>query len=138
MSSKSSRTPGGGWTSEIQAGGLYLVRGENTEITTYDNDAYIVGERVTLRRAEGVFSQLAATIGHIGDLRTPNVFERLDAMGDINYGQVLVGARVGPRMSVSVDYTYEDGRDILRQGVSVRAPGSVAPLTSLRLETCEA
>lgn len=119
---------------ELQAGGLYPARGENTEITTYDNDAYIVGERVTLRRAQGVLSQLAATIGYIGDLRTPNVFERLDGMGDINYGQVLVGMRVGPRVNVSADYTFEDGRDIIRQGASIRVPESLAPLRSLKLE----
>lgn len=119
---------------EFQIGGLYPVRGENTEISTYDNDAYIVGERVTFRRAEGALSQVAATLGHIGDYRTPNVFRRLDAMGDINYGQVLVGARLGSLTRVSADYTHEDGRNILHEGVTVRTPPSVALLRSVKLE----
>ena len=119
---------------EMQVGGLHFVRGENTEITTYDNDAYLVGERITVQQAEGAFSQLVATVGHIGDYRTPNVFERLDEMGEINYGHLLVGVRLGARTSVSADYTYEDGRDILRQGVTVRMPVTVALLRSVKLE----
>lgn len=119
---------------ELQVGGLYMTRGENTEVTSYDNDAYIVGERVTVRRETGLLSQVAASIGHIGDLRTPNVFRRLDGMGDINYGQLLVGLRLGRQVSVSGDYTYEDGRDIIREGVTIRLPESAAPLTGLKLD----
>jgi hypothetical protein len=119
---------------EFQAGGLYFVRGENTEITSYDNDAFVVGERVTVRRPRGVLSQLVATIGHIGDYRTPGVFARLDTMVDFNYGQLLIGARVGPRVNLSADYTYEDGRDILREGLMVRVPDAARPLTALRVE----
>ncbi|MBA3272049.1 MAG: hypothetical protein H0T71_16215, partial [Acidobacteria bacterium] len=119
---------------EFQVGGLYLNRGENTEVSSYDNDGYILGERATFRTAAGAFAQLAATVGHIGEFRTPNVFERFRHLGDLNYGQVLVGGRLGPRINVSVDYTYEAGRDILRQGVSVRLPPSVKLLTALKFE----
>lgn len=119
---------------EFQVGGLYLVRGENSEITSYDNDGFIVGERIALRRERGVVSQVVGTIGHIGDYRTPNVFKRFDAMGDINYGQILIGARLGPYFNASADYTYEDSRDIVREGVTFRAPELALPLTALRLE----
>ena len=119
---------------EFQVGGLHMVRGENTEITTYDNDAYIVGERVTYRRAEGAFAQVAATVGHIGDYRTPNVFERLDSIGDVNYGQILVGTRLGASTSVSADYTHEDGRDLIREGVTLRMPSDLRFLRSVKLE----
>ena len=118
---------------QFEVGGLQMLRGENTEITSYDNDAYIVGERVSVRRAQGPWSHLTATVGHIGDYRTPNVFRRLDAMNDVNYGQLLVGGRLG-LVNISADYTYEDGRDILREGVTVRAPESLLPLTAVRLE----
>lgn len=114
--------PGAGL--ELQAGGLYMLRGENTEITSYDNDAYVVGGRVTWRHAAGVLPQVSATIGHIGDYRTPNVFRRLDSLLDLNYGQLLVSTRVGPRVNVSADYTHEDGRDLMREGVTIR----VSPL----------
>ncbi len=120
---------------EFQVGGLYLLRGENTEVTSYDNDAYIVGERVSVRPAQGRWSQLAVTVGHIGDFRTPNVFERFDRMDEINYGQALVGFRLSPQVNVSADYTFEDGRDILREGITARFPASMALLTALRLDT---
>jgi hypothetical protein len=119
---------------EFQVGGLYMLRGENTEITSYDNDAYIVGQRATIRRAQGTLAQMALTVGHIGDYREPNVFERLDSLADINYGQLLVGARAGSRVNLSVDYTYEDGRDLLREGATIRLPERTAPLTSIKLE----
>ena len=32
---------------EAQYGGLYIVRGESTELTTYDEDGYVTGERVS-------------------------------------------------------------------------------------------
>lgn len=120
---------------EIQAGGLYPLRGENTEITSYDNDAYIVGERVSVRRGAGKLSQIATTVGHIGDYRTPNVFRRLDSLADINYGQLLVAARLHERLSLSADYTYEDGRDYLREGFTLRMPDGGAPLTAVRLDS---
>jgi hypothetical protein len=119
---------------EVQIGGLYILRGENTEITSYDNDAYIVGERVVVSRGQGRFAQLAATVGHIGDYRIPNVFERLDSLFDVNYGQLLVGARAGSHVNLSADYTYEDGRDLLREGVAIRLPDRALPLTAIRLE----
>jgi hypothetical protein len=119
---------------ELQAGGLYMMRGENTEITSYDNDAYIVGERLTLRRTEGVVSQVVATVGHIGDYRTPNVFKRFDTMSDVNYGQLLVGTRLSSNVAASADYTYEDGRDILREGATIRLPEALLPFTAIKLD----
>jgi hypothetical protein len=119
---------------ELQAGGLHMIRGENSEITSYDNDAYIVGERATVRRAEGMLAQVSATVGHIGDYRTPNVFERLGSIGDVNYGQVLVGMRLGALTTVSADYTYEDGRDLIREGMTVRMPSDTKLLRSVKLE----
>jgi hypothetical protein len=119
---------------EFQVGGLHMVRGESTEITSYDNDAYIVGERVTYRRPEGAFAQVVATVGHIGDYRTPNVFERLDSVVDFNYGQLLVGARLGKATALSADYTHEDGRDIIREGVTVRLPADTRFLRAVKFE----
>ena len=37
-------------------------------------------------------------------------------------------------MTASVDYTYEDGRDIYREGVNIRMPSSVKFLTALKFE----
>lgn len=122
---------------ELQAGGLYMLRGESTEITSYDNDAYIVGERVSWRPRRGAVTQVAVTAGYIGDFREPNVFRRFHRLSEWNYGQILVGARLAARVHVSADYTHEDGREILRQGLTVRMPPSVKVLAAVKVEAYE-
>jgi hypothetical protein len=119
---------------QLETGGLHVVRGENTEVVSYDNDAYLVGHRAIVRPRHPVVSQVAVTAAHLGDYRTPNVFRRLDSLADLNYAHLLVGLRLHDRVSASADYTYEDGRDILRQAVSIRMPDASAPLTALKVE----
>lgn len=122
---------------EFQIGGLGIARGEGTEIAGYDNDGYLTGERVSYTRARGPLASISVTSGHLGDLRTPNVFRRFDRLDDWNYGQLLVGLRLHPRVSLSADYTYEDGRDILRQAMTARLPDRVPLLRSLKFEAYE-
>lgn len=119
---------------ELQAGGLHMNRGEMAEHITYDNDAFIEGERVTIRPSKGWLKQVAVTTGYFGDYREPNVFKRFDRMDNWNYGQALVGVGLGSRATASVDYTYEAGRDIWREGINVRMPASVKLLTLLKFE----
>lgn len=119
---------------EFQAGGLFMNRGEMAEHITYDADAYIVGERITVRPSKGRVTQVAVTAGHFGDFREVNVFKRLDGMSDVNYGQALVAFSLGSRAAASVDYTHEDGRDIMREGLNIRMPASTKLLTAIKLE----
>jgi hypothetical protein len=119
---------------ELQVGGLYVLRGENTEITAYDNDVYIVGERATFRPLKGRVAQVSATVAYFGDTRKPNLFDRFHRINEINYGQLLVAARLHPRVNVSADYTYEDGRDILREAATIRLPSRLRYLTALNLD----
>ena len=119
---------------EFQAGGLYMNRGEMAEHIAYDNDAFIEGERVTVRPAKGWLKQVAVTTGYLGDFREPNVFKRFDRMDDWNYGQALVDVGLGPHIAASVDYTYENGRDIWREGVNFKLPSSVKLFTLLKFE----
>lgn len=120
---------------ELQAGGLFMTRGELGEHITYDNDAYIVGERVSYQPAGKRLTQISVTAGYFGDYGEVNVFRRLDRMNEFNYGQALIAIALHPQVSASVDYTYENGRDIMREGVNVRLPTSVKLLTAVRLET---
>ncbi|HEY0723872.1 MAG TPA: caspase family protein, partial [Pyrinomonadaceae bacterium] len=47
---------------EVQYGGLYFQRGESSEITTYDNDGYLMGERIIIQRPRNFFfDEVAAT-----------------------------------------------------------------------------
>lgn len=121
---------------QFEVGGLHFNRGEMAEHLTYDNDAYIVGERVTYRPGKKRLTQVSVTAGFFGgsDYTEVNVFKRFDRMNEFNYGQALVALSLHPRVSASVDYTFEDGRDIFREGVNVRMPASVKLLTLVKLE----
>ena len=121
---------------QFEIGGLHLNRGELAEHVTYDNDAYIVGERVTYRPTKKRITQVSVTTGYFGgnDYNEVNVFKRFERMDEFNYGQALVAFALHPRVTASVDYTYEDGRDIYREGVNIRMPSSVKFLTALKFE----
>lgn len=122
---------------EVSAGGLSMLRGESTEITSYDNDGYMVGERVAWRHDEGPVAQVAVTTGYLGDTREPNVFRRLDRLDTWNYEQLLIGWRLGRFVNASTDYTHEGERDTLREAVVVRMPRQTKVLTGVRLELYE-
>lgn len=119
---------------ELQVGGLHMYRGQVAELVSYDNDAYIEGERVTVRRTTGWLKEVSVAAGYFGDYTEPNLFNRFDRMSEWNYGQALVGFGLGSRATASVDYTYEDGRDILREGVNVRLPASAKVFKTIKLE----
>jgi hypothetical protein len=121
----------------LSTGGLYLLRGESTEITSYDNDGFIVGERGVWRPRSGAITQVALTGGYLGDLREPNVFHRLDRLDEWNYGQLLLGWRVGAHVVASTDYTHDGDRDTLRAAMTVRLPRRTKVLTSVKLDLYE-
>jgi len=119
---------------ELQFGGLAPNRGEVSENISHDMDGYLVGQRATLRPSSGRVTQVSGTVGHLGDFAEPNVFRRLDDFVDYNYGQVLVGIRLHARATASVDYAYEDGRDVLRQAVMLRPSATSGPIAGVRIE----
>ncbi|MFN6965070.1 MAG: hypothetical protein ACK4S4_15080 [Pyrinomonadaceae bacterium] len=108
---------------EVQVGGIAPTNGENTEITGYDNDVYIMGARVQVRRPKDLwFDEISATNAYIGDNNRPNVFRRFKRMDESNYRQLLVRKQVNKRVGFSADYTFESGRDTLRQAVNIKTP----------------
>jgi hypothetical protein len=113
----------------VQAGGLYVVRGEQSEITSYDQDAFIMGERIAVTRPDDLWlDEIAVTIARLDDLTQPNVTDRWDHLGDPNYGQLLVRKDFG-RLGASTDFTVVEGARTLRAAVSME----LAPFTA-RLE----
>ena len=118
---------------ELQAGGLSLVRGESTEITSYDNDGYVVGSRLSLRRSARVFfDELSMTAGYVGDAATPSVFRRFDRMDRLDYYHMLVAKKVGARVALSADYTRHADVGTIRQAIAVKRPGAF--VDALRFE----
>jgi hypothetical protein len=119
---------------EGQWGGIGLVRGEHTEITTFDNDNYAIGGRITVKRPERLYvDELSVTAGHLGDLSTPNVFKRFDRWDEHNYTQVLAAKKIGPRVSVSADWTELQDVSTLRQAVKVSTKQWL-PIDAVRFE----
>ncbi len=108
---------------EIQYGGLYFDRGQSTEVTSYDYDGYLVGERITLNRPRNLyFDEISITYGFLGDFNRPNVFARLHRLGQSNYHEFGVSKQIGERIRTSASYAYEEGEDVLRQAIKVRTP----------------
>ncbi|MCA1605015.1 MAG: hypothetical protein LC775_05990 [Acidobacteria bacterium] len=108
---------------EVQYGGLYIVRGESTEITTYDEDGYIVGERVTLKRPDKLFfDEISITYAYLGDINTPNINKRFHRLKQSNYHQFLISKKISKRATASADYTFQSGVETLRQAAKVTTP----------------
>ena len=105
---------------ELQVGGLAMARGESSEITSYDNDGFMVGERVSVqRRAQLYFDEIAVTVGYLGDTGIPNVFRRLDSLNDHNYTQLLVARQLHARVTASADWTKVAGIETWRQAARI-------------------
>ena len=117
-----SAKPGRGLTGEL--GGMAQLKGQATEITTFDNDNYLVAYRGRVERPETIYlDEVSVTIGHVGDFGEANVFERLDRLNDHNYTQVLVGKRVSDRLAVTADWEELEGVSTLHQAVRVMTHG---------------
>jgi hypothetical protein len=94
---------------ELQFGGLGIERGVNTEATSYDDDGYISGERISIKRPKLLFlDEVSFTRAYIGDTYTPNFFARGQHLAISNYRQILGEKNIGKRVSVSADYTYSE------------------------------
>lgn len=110
---------------EAQYGGFYILRGESTEITTYDEDGYIIGQRVTVRRPQQFYlDEMSATIGYLtSDAREIPVSRRTKYLNDHpNYWHFLVDKKFGKRAGASVDFTDGHGSRIWRQGLNLKTP----------------
>lgn len=127
--------PGGGFSAEV--GGIHQLKGLASEITTFDNDNYLVGYRAGVSRpAELYLDELSLTLGHVGDFGNANVLERLDRLGDHNYTQVLARKRFSPAVALSADWESVDGISTLHQAVEVTLPEGQA-IDGVRFEQYE-
>jgi hypothetical protein len=106
---------------ELQYGSMAPPRGQSTEVTTYDNDAYITAGRGTVRRpGEVFFDDITISVGYVGYFDTPFVFDRTGAFSKQNYWQVLASKQVITGLTVSTDYSVIDDDGMLRQGARWR------------------
>jgi len=112
---------------ELQFGGLYINRGEGSEVISYDTDGYIMGERLSLKRPKQLFfDEISVTYAYLGDVSTPNIFGKVEhhdtrfgRLEQSNYHQFLVDKKIGKRAGISADYTFQSGIETLRQAIKV-------------------
>lgn len=122
---------------EFQYGSIPIVRGESTEATGYDNDGYLTGGRVTLKRpAQLFFDEIAVTYAYLGDFNQPGVNKRFHRLKESNYHQFLVSKKFGDRVMVSADYTFHNGAETLRQAIKLKLP-ELRVVDSVRFENYE-
>jgi hypothetical protein len=110
---------------EAQYGGFYILRGESSELTTYDDDGYIIGQRVSVKRPRQLYlDEISGTVGYLAaDAREIPVSRRTKYLNDTpNYRHVLVDKKLGKRAGVSTDFTYADGARTWRQGLNLKTP----------------
>lgn len=124
---------------EIQFGGIAPNNGENSEVTAYDNDAYLMGERVKIKHPKKLwFDEISLTNAYEGDITKPNVFRRFNRLGlnQSNYHQFLVQKKLNKHVSFSADYTFDRGVDTLRQGLKLTVP-ELKVVDTIRFENYE-
>lgn len=122
---------------ELQYGSLDINRGAASEITTYDNDGYIMGERILIKQPKRFFfDEASITYAYFGDLFKPNVFLRGSRLKQSNYHQFLLRKRVGKRLNTSFDYTFQNASHTLREAAEVKIP-ETRILDSIRVEAYE-
>lgn len=110
---------------EAQYGGFYVLRGESTEVTTYDEDGYLIGQRVSVKRPKQFyFDEISATVGYLSaDPREIPISKRTKYLNDTpNYRHFLVDKKIHQRAGVSTDFTYFQGARTWRQGFNLRTP----------------
>jgi len=118
----------------LQYGGISIVRGAATEITTYDNDSFIMGARVSIKSPKQLFfDEITGTLAYLCDLNEPDVFRRFDRLDESNYHQVLVTKKIGKRATISGEFASLSGIATLRQAVQVKVP-ELKMIDSVRFE----
>ena len=110
---------------DLSFGGVGILRGESTEITSYDNDGYLMGERVSVKRKTQLyFDEIAFTNAYLGDVSAPDVFNRFRRLDEPNYRQFLVSKKVASWLGASGDYTRLSGVGTVRATVTAKTPGA--------------
>ncbi|MGC4082458.1 MAG: hypothetical protein QM736_10215 [Vicinamibacterales bacterium] len=119
---------------EGQFGSLYPNRGEHTEFTTYDDDGWVTGGRVSVRRPASLYvDEVSLTHGTIASTPIPNLWKRWDDLDHTNYTQLLAAKRFSQMVAASADFTRHAEQNTLRGAVMLRFKPS-APISALRYE----
>jgi hypothetical protein len=108
---------------EVQYGSLSLAHGEATEVTAYDYDGYVTGQRLSLTRPDRLyFDEITYTAGYLGDINAANINRRYHRLRQVNFHHVVASKKLNERLRVSADYASEAGVNVWRQAVKIKLP----------------
>jgi len=124
----------------VEFGSFGIERGLSTEITSFDEDGYLSGERVRIHDAKHLFfDEVGFTTAYFGDIATPSVFDRGGSLKKSNYRQVFAKKQL-KRVGFSGEYTWQAGTDTgtntLRKAVVV-GTRELKFIDSIRVEAYE-
>ncbi len=107
----------------VEFGSLPIEHGQNTEITSFDDDGYMSGERVRLHDPKHLFfDQIATTWGFVGNTLKPNFFARGSDLKTNNYQQYLVEKKIATRAVASADFSELNGTHSMREAIAIKTP----------------
>jgi hypothetical protein len=119
---------------ELQGGGIYTARGEFDEYASYDDDAFMMGTRASLKRPKNVyFDELTVTRAAIGPQNRPNISDRWDSFNHPDYTQALAVKQFSSLVGASLSYERQIGADIARAAVTMHL-SKTAPVQTIRYE----
>jgi hypothetical protein len=120
-----------------QYGSLGIERGKGSEITTYDDDGYLTGERILLHDPKHLyFDEVAVTYAFEGDIFTPDFIDRTQHLKKSNYHQFLFSKDFSKRIGASTDYTFDKKTHTIREAAYIRVPETKV-LDAVRAEVYE-
>jgi hypothetical protein len=121
----------------VEFGSFGIERGYSTEITTFDEDGYLSGERIRIHDPKHLFfDEIGYTNAFFGDISTVNLFARGSSLKHANYHQLFANKKVNKRLAFSGEYTRQSGIDTLREAAVVQTGGSKL-VDSARIEVYE-
>jgi len=121
----------------VEFGSFGIERGLSSEITTFDEDGYLSGERIRFHDSKHLFfDEVGFTNAFFGDIATPSLFDRGSSLKKFNYRQVFANKQLNKRVGFSGEYTWQTGIDTLREAVVLGVKESRA-FDSFRFEAYE-
>ncbi len=104
-------------------GSLGIERGQSTEITSFDDDGFVTGERLRLQDPRHLFfDQIGYTSAYFGDINVPNFFDRGSSLKHNNYRQWFANKQVSSRVGFSGEYNWLNKTETLREAAAVNTP----------------
>ena len=124
----------------FEFGSFGIEKGFSTEITSFDDDGYIAGERVRVEDPKHLFfDQITLTSAYFGFFDQPNLFARGTGFSKSNYRQVVGKRQLSKRVGISGEYNWISNNvrtSTTREAIVVKVPESRV-LDSFRLEAYE-